>query len=68
VQGNKGHGLPVAAGKVRRSVTLTEELVAEVEAWRAAQRPITTDSQAIEALLRQALKAWREQHEPEQDR
>jgi metal-responsive CopG/Arc/MetJ family transcriptional regulator len=54
--------VPVAAGKVRRTLTLPEELVAEVEEWRGAQRPIPTESQAVAELLRQALERWREQN------
>ena len=54
-------GVPVAEGKVRRTWTVPEKLLDELEAWRAAQRPIPTESQAVAELLRRALKAWREQ-------
>ncbi|HEX2478654.1 MAG TPA: hypothetical protein VHK45_05200 [Geminicoccaceae bacterium] len=45
----------------RKVFTCPYELAAELDAWRAAQRPIPSESQAIVQLLRQALKAWREQ-------
>jgi metal-responsive CopG/Arc/MetJ family transcriptional regulator len=57
--------VPVAAGKVRRTLTLPEELLDELDAWRAAQRPIPTESQAVAELLRQALAGWREQADRE---
>jgi hypothetical protein len=52
-----------AESKLRRTFTLPNELVGELEAWRAAQRPIPRESQAVIALLRQALEQWR--NEPE---
>lgn len=58
--------MAVAAGKVRRNLTLPEEIVAELDAWRAAQRPIPTESQAVSELLRRALKAWREQDQKQE--
>jgi hypothetical protein len=39
------------------------ELAAEIQAWREAERPLTmSESQAIAALLWQALLRWREEH------
>ena len=53
--------LPVGAGKTRQTLTLPEELVAELDAWRAEQRPIPTLSVAVAELLRQALEQWRKE-------
>jgi hypothetical protein len=46
------------------------DLAAELDAWRAAQRPISSERQAVVQLLRQALKEWREaqKREPEMRR
>jgi len=52
--------MPVAEGKVRRTWTVPEELIPEIEAWRAVQRPIPTESQAVTELLADALRRWRE--------
>jgi hypothetical protein len=51
--------VPVAVGKVRRTVTLREELIAQIDSWRSVQRPIPTESQAFAELLRQAIEQWR---------
>jgi metal-responsive CopG/Arc/MetJ family transcriptional regulator len=60
--------LGVGAGNVRRNLTLPKKVVAELDAWRAEQRPIPTESQAVSELLRQALQRWREQQEQERKR
>jgi hypothetical protein len=39
------------------------ELRAELEAWRATQRPIPSESAAVTELLRQALEQWRKEQE-----
>jgi hypothetical protein len=59
-------GLPVAPGKVRRTWSLPEELIAELEAWRATQRPIPTESQAATELMLDALRRWRERQAKEE--
>jgi hypothetical protein len=48
----------------RKVFTCSHELAAELQAWREAQRPIEiSESQAISALLWQALQRWREERE-----
>jgi metal-responsive CopG/Arc/MetJ family transcriptional regulator len=53
--------VPVAPGKARKTLTFPEELLAELDAWRASQRPIPTESQAVAELIRQALERWRKE-------
>jgi hypothetical protein len=57
--------VPIAYGKVRKAWTLPEELLVDLEAWRAAQRPIPTESQAVAELLARAIVAWRQERELE---
>jgi hypothetical protein len=57
--------VPIAYGKVRKAWTLPEDLITDLEAWRAAQRPIPTESQAVAELLARAIEAWRKEQEPE---
>jgi hypothetical protein len=57
--------VPVGEGKTRRTLMAPDEVLAELQAWRAAQRPIPTESQAIVELLTQALLRWREENKAE---
>ena len=41
---------------VKTSVSLEDDVVKAVEDWRAKQRPIPSFSQAVNILLRKALK------------
>jgi hypothetical protein len=50
----------------RKAFTCPHALSAEIAAWREAQRPIEmSESQAIAALLWQALLRWRAEQEAE---
>jgi hypothetical protein len=45
----------------RKVFTCPHELAAEIDAWRATQRPIPSESAAIQELVRQALERWRKE-------
>jgi metal-responsive CopG/Arc/MetJ family transcriptional regulator len=54
--------VPVAKGKIRITLTLDKALVDKIDGWRAEQRPIPTQSQAVAELVRQTLeRSHREQ-------
>ena len=52
----------------RKMFLCSHELAEEISSWRAAQRPLPSESAAIAMLLWQALQAWRANQKDEPKR